>query len=91
LAKKRVEERERLEQAVPTIAPPGDLAFTRETVQTEIFDLPVTVRMDPQTKMVSIRFSVLTPDRAVALSVGCTALLREDDLLGFEIRDIVEA
>jgi hypothetical protein len=60
-------------------------------VQTEIFDLPVTVRMDPQTKMVSIRFSVLTPDRAVALSAGCTALLREDDLLGFEIRDIVEA
>lgn len=82
--------RERLEDEVATIATPGDLAFAPETVETKSFSIPLTVRMDPRTGRVSMRFGALKPDRAVELSPMCSALLREDNLLGFDIRDIAE-
>jgi len=74
----------------PMIAPPGDLAFTPETVEARSFSLPLAVRTDVQTGRVSIRFSTLRPDRVVSLSPVCIAFLRQDELLGFDVRDVEE-
>jgi hypothetical protein len=66
----------------------GDLAFTPETIEAKSFYHPVTVRVDPLTRLVRIDFSTYGPNRAVALSECCLALLLADHLVGFEVRNL---
>lgn len=77
-----------VEDESPLITPAGDLAFAAETIKTKSFSLPLTIRTDVHTRRVRIDFATRKPNRAVALSGSCIALLSEDELVGFEVRDL---
>lgn len=76
-----------LEEEVPAIAPPGDLVFASEATAIRSFSLPLRVRADPLSRRLRIEFGTGQPDRAVALSASCTALLSAGELVGFAIKD----
>jgi hypothetical protein len=71
---------------VLAVAPPGDLIFSREAIETKSFSLPLSVRADPGLRRVRIEFGTEPPDRAVALSGSCIALLSGAELVGFAIK-----
>jgi hypothetical protein len=77
-----------LEEESPVIAAAGDLAFAAETIETKSFSLPLMIRTDVRTRRVRIEFATDKPNRAVALSSSCIALLSGDELVGFEVRNL---
>lgn len=70
---------------VPIVAPPGDLIFSQEAITTKSFSLPLRVRTDPSFRRVRVDFGAEPPDRAIALSGSCIALLSAGELIGFAI------
>jgi len=74
-----------LEDDVPAVAPPGDLVFSQEAIETKSFSLPLRVRADPGLRLLRIEFGTEPPDRAIALSGSCIALLSGAELVGFAI------
>jgi hypothetical protein len=77
-----------LEDELPRIASPGDLVFSSEAIATKSFSLPLQVRTDRLSCRLRIEFGWNKPDRAIALSDSCVALLSADELVGFAIKDI---
>ena len=71
---------------VPAVAPPGDLIFSQDALQTKSFSLPLSVRADPGLRRVRIEFGTEPADRAIALSGSCIALLSGAELVGFAIK-----
>lgn len=77
-----------LKQAFDETAPAGDLAFTPETIAArEPWDLPVGVRKNLEAGLVRIEIGRAPANRLIALSSKCLALLRNDTLVGFLVRD----
>ncbi len=72
----------------PTAAPPADLVFTPETVAYKSFSLPLRVRSDRQARRLRIEIGEKRPDRTVALSESCFALLAGHELVGFMVEPI---
>ena len=75
-----------LGEDVPAIAPPGDLIFSQEAIKAKSFSLPLRVRADPGLRRVCIEFGTQPPNRAIALSGSCIALLSGTELVGFAIK-----
>jgi hypothetical protein len=76
-----------LNEEVPAVAPPGDLAFSAETIAIRSFTLPLRVRTDRLSRRLRIEFGRGQADRAVTLSASCIALLSASELVGFAIKD----
>jgi hypothetical protein len=76
-----------LPEGMAAIASPGDLAFTEETILHKTFDLPLRARTDRATQCVRIEFGSKQPDRQIALSESCIALLAKDELVGFFVKN----
>ena len=70
---------------VPSVAPLGDLIFSQEAIKTKSFSLPLRVRADARVRRVRIEFGTEAPDRFIALSGLCIALLSGAELVGFAI------
>ena len=66
---------------------PGDLMLSLETIKTKSFSLPLRVSSDELCREVYIQFGSKAPDRAVELSSACLALLCQNELVGFFVRD----
>jgi hypothetical protein len=69
----------------PVAAPPADLVFTPETVAYKSFSLPLRVRADRRAQRLRIELGDKRPDRAIALSESCVALLAGHELAGFVV------
>lgn len=74
-----------LEGDTPQIAPAGDLEFAQQTVTHKSFHLPMRLRGDKDARRLRIDLGAAKPDRAVALSASCIALLAHQELAGFLI------
>lgn len=74
-----------LSDDVETIARPGNLVFTQEAIDTKSFNFPLRVRIDARSSFVRIEFGAVDPDRTVALSKSCIALISINQLVGFKI------
>jgi len=66
----------------------GDLIFSQKTIKIKSFSLPLMVSSDELCREVHIQFGSSTPDRAVGLSSSCLALLYQNELVGFFVRDL---
>ena len=73
---------------MPAAAPPADLVFTPETIARKSFSLPLRVRSDRQARRLRIEIGTSPPDRVVALSESCFALLAGHELAGFMLEPI---
>ena len=62
---------------------PGDLRLADELSGHVHYDFPVVVSKDAQRDMARISCGGTDFNRAVALSDGASALLRDDELIGF--------
>ena len=72
-----------LDHGLPTAAPPGDIVFAPETVAYKSFSQPLRVRTDDKGQRLRIELGDKKPDRAIALSESCIALLAGHELVGF--------
>ena len=77
-----------LSDEVVPLARPGDLVFTQESTAIKSFSIPLTIRTDALRQRVRIDIGDRRPDRLVALSSSCIALLAGDELVGFAIKDL---
>jgi hypothetical protein len=77
-----------LEENTPRIAPAADLEFAQQTVAQKSFHLPLRLSCDSKAKRLRIELGTAKPDRAVALSASCIALLANHELVGFLIDGI---
>lgn len=68
--------------------PPGDLVFSRETLDIKSFSLDIKLRTDDALRRLRISIGTKEFGRAVALSEKCMALLAGDELVGFDIQKI---
>lgn len=79
--------RDRWERDWTPIDPPaarsGDLEFTCSTVTQKSFHLPISVRMDPASRQVSIDFARGNVGEFVGLSESCFAIVSGSELRGF--------
>jgi hypothetical protein len=77
-----------LRQTFDTPAPAGDLAFAPDVVARQGWDLGVGVHKNIEAGIVRIGIGPANEeDRAVALSDDCRALLKNDELIGFLVRN----
>jgi hypothetical protein len=67
------------------IAPAGDLEFAQESLDQKSFHLSLQVSCNKNASLLRIELGTAKPDRAVALSPSCVALLVRDELAGFVI------
>lgn len=78
-----------LEDEIPRIATPGNLVFTHAATAIKSFSLPLRVRTNSFRRRVRIEIGESHPDREIALSSSCTALLSAGELVGFTVKDFV--
>jgi len=77
-----------LQETFDPTAPAGNLAFAPETIASrEHWDLPIGVRRNIAAGLIRIEIGRVPANRRIALSAKCLALLQNDNLVGFLVRD----
>ena len=78
-----------LSMAWPIPSEAGSLVFDEETVLAGSFCLPIEVNADRTKTRLQICIGTKHPDKLVSLSPKCVAMMAQDELVGFHVREFV--